>query len=322
MLLTKKHTILQLAKKYDCDIKGDKDTYVCSLASLFKPTDESLVFMNDKKMLEQANNTKIACLLTTNELSKSIDKSCLISSNPQLTFSRILKDNTKEKIHSHAIKDITGYKNIAPTALIAETADVADDAIIGENCIIYPNVTIYSNTKLGSNVTVHSGAVIGADGFGLVQNEQKLWEKIPHVGGVSLGNFVEIGANTTIDRGSIDMTRIENNVKIDNLVHIAHNVQIGENTAIAACVGIAGSTIIGKNCTIGGGSGINGHISVTDNVHIHGMTMVTKSLLESGQYASGTTVEPVDSWRRNQARFKNLDNALKKLNKDKGEKND
>lgn len=321
MLLTKKHTILQLAEKYDCDIKGDKDVYVCSLASLVKPTDESLVFVNDKKMLELADNNKITCLITTNELSKSINKSCLISNNPQLTFSRMLKDNTKEKIYSHDIKDITKFKNIASTALIAETADIADDVVIGDNCIIYPNVTIYSNTEVGSNVIIHSGAVIGADGFGLVQNEQKLWEKIPQVGGVSIGDYVEIGANTTIDRGSIDVTRIESNVKIDNLVHIAHNVQIDENTAIAACVGIAGSTVIGKNCTIGGGSGINGHITITNNVHIHGMTMVTKSLLNPGQYASGTTVEPVDSWRRNQARFKALDNTMKKLNRDKGEKN-
>ena len=322
MLLTKKHTILQLAEKYNCEIKGDKQTQISSLASLVKPTDESLVFINDRKMLELADNNKITCLLTTDELSTSINKSCLISTNPQLTFSRMLKDNIKEKINFHAIKDTTKYKRIASTTLIADSADVSEDVSIGDNTIIYPNVTIYSNVKIGSNVIIHSGAVVGADGFGLVLNEQKLWEKIPQIGGVSIGDFVEIGANTTIDRGSIDMTRIEENVKIDNLVHIAHNVQIGSNTAIAACVGIAGSTIIGKNCTIGGGSGINGHITIVDNVHIHGMTMVTKSLLKPGQYASGTTVEPVESWRRNQARFKSLDNTLKKFNRDKGEKND
>ena len=322
MLLTKKHTILQLAEKYNCEIKGDKQTQINSFASLAKPTDESLVFINDKKMLELADNDNITCLLTTDELSKSINKSCLISTNPQLTFSRMLADNIKEKINFHTIKDTTKYKSIASTTLIADSADVSDDVVIGDNCIIYPNVTIYSNVKIDSNVIIHSGAVIGADGFGLVLNEEKLWEKIPQVGGVSIGDFVEIGANTTIDRGSIDMTRIEQNVKIDNLVHIAHNVQIGSNTAIAACVGIAGSTIIGKNCTIGGGSGINGHIIITDDVHIHGMTMVTKSLLKPGQYASGTTVEPVESWRRNQARFKSLDNTLKKFNRDIGEKND
>ncbi len=322
MLLSKKHTILQLAEKYNCDVKGNKETYVCSLASLVEPTEESLVFMNDKKMLDLVDNNKITCLLTTNELSKSIDKSCLISNNPQLTFSRMLKDNIKEKINFHNVKDITEFENIASTVLIADSADIADDVIIGENCIIYPNVTIYSNVKLGSNVIIHSGAVIGADGFGLVLNEQKLWEKIPQVGGVIIGDCVEIGANSTIDRGSLDMTKIEDNVKIDNLVHIAHNVKVGSNTAIAACVGIAGSTIIGKNCTIGGGSGINGHITIVNDVHIHGMTMVTKSLLEAGQYASGTTVEPVDSWRKNQARFKNLDNTLKKLNRNKEDKND
>ena len=322
MLLTKKHTVHQLAKKYDCDIKGDKEIHVCSLSSLVEPTDKSLVFLNDKKMLNLVDNHKITCLLTTDELSKSIDKSCLISTNPQLTFSRMLKDNVKEKIHFHNIKDIAKFKTIASTSLIADSADIANDVIIGDNCIIYPNVTIYSNVELGNNVIIHSGSVIGADGFGLVLNEQKVWEKIPQIGGVRIGDFVEIGANSTIDRGSLDMTIIENNVKIDNLVHIAHNVQIGTNTAIAACVGIAGSTVIGKNCTIGGGSGVNGHITIANDIHIHGMTMVTKSLLEPGRYASGTTVESVDSWRRNQARFKNLDSTLKKLNRNKGDKND
>ena len=322
MLLTKKHTILQLAEKYNCDIKGDKDTNICSLASLAKPTDDSLVFMSDKKMLKLIDNNKISCLLTTQELSASIKKSCLISTNPQLTFSRMLRDNTEEKIHSHDIKDISTFKNISSTALIANSADIAVDVIVGDNCVIYPNVTIYDNVQIGNNVIIHSGAVIGSDGFGLVLNEENSWEKIPQVGGVSIGNSAEIGANTTIDRGSLDMTKIGDNVKIDNLVHVAHNVQIGANTAIAACVGIAGSTTIGKNCTIGGGSGVNGHINIVDNVHIHGMTMVTKSLLKPGVYASGTTVEPVDSWRRNQARFKSLDDTLKKVNKSKGEKNE
>tara|TARA_B100001287_G_scaffold272109_1_gene273348 strand:+ start:744 stop:1712 length:969 start_codon:yes stop_codon:yes gene_type:complete len=320
MLLSKKHTILELAEKYNCKIKGDKDTNVSSLASLVKPTDDSLVFMSDKKMLKLIDDNKISCLLTTQELSASIEKSCLISSNPQLTFSRMLRDNTKEKIHAHDIKDISKFKNIASTTLIANSADIADDVTMGDNCIVYPNVTIYGNVQLGNNVIIHSGAVIGADGFGLVLNEKNSWEKIPQVGGVSIGNSVEIGANTTIDRGSLDMTMIGDNVKIDNLVHVAHNVQIGTNTAIAACVGIAGSTIIGKNCTLGGGSGVNGHINISDDVHIHGMTMVTKSLLKPGSYASGTTVEPVDSWRRNQARFKSLDDTLKKVNRSKGEK--
>ena len=130
-----------------------------------------------------------------------------------------------------------------------------------------------------------------------------------------IGNNVEIGANTTIDKGTIDSTVISDNVKIDNLVHVAHNVKIGKNTAIAACVGIAGSTDIGENCTIGGGSGLNGHINIADNVHIHGMTMVTKSIKEPGMYASGTTVEPADSWRKNQARFKELDSFVKLIKK-------
>ena len=148
----------------------------------------------------------------------------------------------------------------------------------------------------------------------MVKDESNFWFKVPQIGDVIIEDNVEIGANSTTDRGAIDSTIIRRNVKIDNQVQIAHNVEIDENTAIAACVGIAGSTTIGKNCTIGGGSGINGHIQICDDVHINGMTMVTKSISEAGSYASGTTVQKASIWRKNQARFKNLDQIVKKIN--------
>ena len=152
---------------------------------------------------------------------------------------------------------------------------------------------------------IHPNAVLGSDGFGLYKLNGS-WKKIPHLGSVIIESNVEIGSNTTIDRGMMDNTILKNNCKIDNLVHIAHNVTIGSNTAIAACTGIAGSTTIGDNCTIGGGVGINGHITICDHVNIHGMSMITKSITKEGDYGSALAADSVRNWRRNQVIFRNL----------------
>ena len=184
---------------------------------------------------------------------------------------------------------------------------IGENVTIGKDCIIYPGVFINHNTEIGDNVIIHPNAVIGSDGFGLYL-DQMLWKKIPHIGKVIIEDNVEVGSGTTIDRGMIDTTCLKNNCKIDNLVHIAHNVTIGRNTAIAACTGIAGSTTVGDNCTIGGGVGINGHISICDNVHIHGMSMITKSIKTHGEYASGMPADTVRNWRKNQVSFRNLHN--------------
>jgi UDP-3-O-[3-hydroxymyristoyl] glucosamine N-acyltransferase len=188
---------------------------------------------------------------------------------------------------------------------VYNNATIGENVKIGENCIIYPGVFINHNCSIGSNVIIHPNVTIGSDGFGLYKING-LWKKIPHVGAVVIEDDVEIGSNSTIDRGMLDNTILKKNCKIDNLVHIAHNVTIGSNTAIAACTGIAGSTSIGDNCTIGGGVGINGHITICDNVNIHGMSMITKSITTEGDYASALAADSVRNWRRNQVIFRNL----------------
>ena len=319
MKLKKKYTLSELASKYECDYQGNEDTIIESISSITNPDENSIVFLIDKKKSSFVENEKICCLLTTSSFSSLTDKPSILSDNPLFVFSSILTDNHSYKFDDGEIIDTKKYTNFADSAYISKKSFISKNVEIGENTIIYPGVSIYDNVKIGDNVIIHSGAVIGSDGFGLVKDNTGTWTKIPQIGSVFVGNNVEIGANTTIDRGSIDSTIIEQNVKIDNLVHIAHNVHIKENTAIAACVGVAGSTIIGKDCTIGGGSGINGHIEIGDNIHIHGMAMVTKTLTEPGHYASGTTIETAETWRKNQARFKMLDTTLKKLTRDIGE---
>jgi UDP-3-O-[3-hydroxymyristoyl] glucosamine N-acyltransferase len=316
MKLKKKYSLKEISSIYNCTIIGNELLEFDSVSSLSSSKKNSLIYISDPKYLPLIDQTKINCIITTKEIGKLITASSIsliIHENPLLLFSEIINESIKIS-DSSLFSDVPASNKISETALIGKNVVIGNNVIIGDNTIIYPNVIIYDETVIGDNVTIHSGSTIGSDGFGLVKNKDQ-WFKVPHIGNVVIDNNVEIGANSTIDRGTLDSTMISNNVKIDNHVHIAHNVFIGENTAIAACVGIAGSTSIGKNCIIGGGAGINGHISITDNVHIHGMTMVTKSITEQGMYASGTTVEPVASWRKNQARFKELDSLAKIIKK-------
>lgn len=175
-----------------------------------------------------------------------------------------------------------------------------------------PRVTLYADVRIGERVIIHSGAVIASDGFGNAQDYGQ-WHKVPHLGGVLIGNDVEIGANTTIDRGAIGDTVIGNGVKLDNQIQIGHNVKIGDHTAIAGCVGVAGSAIIGKYCMIGGHTGINGHIEITDRVLITGMTQVTKSINTPGIYSSGTGMMKNTDWHKSVARFRHLDELVTRI---------
>ena len=314
MRLKKKYSLEEISSKYNCKILGNSQTMFEYVSSIFNSKDNSIAYINDMRSLSYMDETKISCIIATSEIASKIKIPVVIHENPQLLFIKIIKESYNPSHSSMFSNAIDTCNKIDPSATIGINSVIGKNVTIGKSSIIYPNVTIYDDSIIGDNVIIQSGAVIGSDGFGLIKDSD-FWIKVPHIGNVIIGNNVEIGANTTIDKGTIDSTIISDNVKIDNLVHVAHNVTIGKNTAIAACVGIAGSTSIGENCTIGGGSGLNGHICIADNVHIHGMTMVTKSIKEAGMYASGTTVEPADSWRKNQARFKELDALAKSIKK-------
>jgi UDP-3-O-[3-hydroxymyristoyl] glucosamine N-acyltransferase len=183
---------------------------------------------------------------------------------------------------------------------------------VGENTVLVARVSIYPGVSVGKRCIVHAGAVLGSDGFGLARDGAR-WVKLPQLGSLRVGDDVEVGANTTIDRGAMDDTVVEDGVKLDNQIHIGHNVSIGAHTAMAACVGIAGSTRIGRGCAIGGGSCIAGHIELCEGVQIAAMSGVSRSLREPGIYASGIAVEPVEKWRRNSARFRHLDKLARRV---------
>lgn len=205
---------------------------------------------------------------------------------------------------------------IGAGAIIGAQCNVGEGAAIGEDTRLWPGVTVYHGCKIGARCILHAGAVIGADGFGnAFERDEKggHWVKVPQVGAVVIGNDVEIGANTTVDRGAIDDTVIEDGVRLDNLIMIAHNVRIGAHTAIAACTGVAGSVSIGRYCRIGGAVGIAGHLSIADNVEISGKTLITKSITKAGTYSGGYPFEEVHAWRRNAVQIRHLDELMQKV---------
>jgi UDP-3-O-[3-hydroxymyristoyl] glucosamine N-acyltransferase len=328
----------QLAKELKLEFLGDAGLVVNGVASPKSAVAGELCFIQDQKYLGDINASNCSAVILTAELAGGVsNKSLLLSDNPQYSFVEAVK---ALGIESQA-KDID---DIHPTAVVADSARlgegvtvgalvvIEDDvevgsgtsigagsiieqsANIGSQCHLHSRVTLGSAVKLGDRCILHSGVVIGSDGFGLVMDEQR-WEKIPQLGSVVIGDDVEIGANTTVDRGALDDTIIERGCKLDNQIQVAHNVRIGAHTAIAACVGIAGSANIGCHCKISGAAVVLGHLTVTDNVTITAMSLVTKDIKEPGVYSSGTPLLENSLWHRCNARYKSLDKLAQTVTK-------
>ena len=229
--------------------------------------------------------------------SASIDPSTSIGANPAIGANVVIGKNCQIGANCH----------IFPNVVIGEMV------ILGENVTIYPNSTIYDQVTIGNDCVFHSGCAIGSDGFGNAKDNQRRYVRIPQIGGVIIGNDVEIGANSTIDCGTFEPTIIHDGVRIDNLVQIAHNVVLGAHTGIAACTGIAGNTKIGQHVLIGGGAGITGHIAISDNVVIGAMSGVSKSITKPGLYSSTLVVEEYKEWAKTVVHLRNLDSLNKKV---------
>ena len=263
----------------------------------------------------------------------------IVSENPYAYYARtvaLFHPEPRAKAGVHPTAQVAAGARVAasaevgPYAVIGADASVGDGAVIGAHCVLgeraaigahsrlHPRVTIYDGCRIGARCVVHSGVVIGADGFGMAR-ESGRWLKIPQVGAVRVGDDVEIGANTTIDRGALDDTVIEDGVKLDNLIQVGHNCVIGAHTVIAGCTGISGSVTIGKNCMIGGGVGIVGHLAVCDGVTISGFAFITKSITEPGTYTSGMPAMPHGEWLRNAAQLRHLDELARRVKKNTGE---
>lgn len=326
----------ELARQLDLKLMGDPDQPIHAVASPASATTHTLCFLQSMSYLNQLQESDCSAVIVPVDFKQELPgKSLLYADNPQLTFVRvinILQSLAPEKpsrlIHASAQIEPSAEiaKNVAigANSIIGSNVKLAEGVTIGAACIIeqgcvlganstlHARVTLCHGVAIGQDVILHPGVVIGSDGFGLVYDQGK-WVKIPHLGSVRIGDQVEIGANTTVDRGALDDTEIEKGVKLDNLIQVGHNVIIGENTAIAACVGIAGSAKIGKNCKISGGVAVLGHLTIADDVTITAMSMVTKSIAKSGTYSSGTPLMENRLWHRNNARYKSLDNLAKSI---------
>ena len=328
-------TLSQLAKETNCSVHGNGECRIDSLCLLQDGRPGAIGFISSAKYATYLQDTQAEAVILTKNLAKSSPIPALITNNPRATYARISSLLYPPKVPG---------KGIHPTAVIAPSATIAADAyvgahsviggnvriqhrvVIGSHCSIekdcfigkrshlYSNVALYRDCHIGQDCILHSGAVIGADGFGF-EYAQGEWLKIQQIGGVRIGNNVEIGACSTVDRGALENTIIHDGVKLDNHIQIAHNVQIGANTVLANGVGVAGSVKIGQNCTIGGMVGIRDGIEITNNVMITAMSMVTKSLTQAGSYSSNTPIDDTQTWRKNSARFKHLDTLAKKVHR-------
>jgi len=325
----------ELAAAIDVELKGDPARQVYGLATLGSAGDGQLSFLANPLYRGQLAQTRASAVILQPQFVDECPTAVLIADNPYLVYSRVShffdhRPKPDEGVHSTAFVSGSAVLGagcrIGPNAVIesgavlGQNVEVGAGCVIGANCIIgkdclfHANVTLYHGVKVGERCTFHSGVVVGADGFGFA-NEQGRWKKIAQLGAVTIGNDVDVGANTTIDRGALQDTVIGNGVILDNQIQIAHNVEIGEGTAIAGCTGIAGSTKIGKYCTIAGAVGIAGHLEIADRVHLTMRSAITKSVTEPGSYSSGTAMSTTAQWRKNAARFRHLDDMARKLNR-------
>ncbi len=328
------YSVRELAREIGVDVLGNGDDEITHVADLEDSTRGSLSFATSNQYLEKLKQTKATAVIVPEGLVSHCQTTALVSNNPYLAFARAARllhpeDEWIAGIHSSAVIhddcEIADDVYIGPSVVISAKCTIGKGSYIGPGTVItapsfigassrlIARVSIVGPTIIGERVIIHPGAVIASDGFGLA-NDNGVWEKIPQLGRVILGNDVEIGANTTIDRGAIKDTIIEDGAKLDNQIQIAHNVIIGAHTAIAGCTGIAGSTVIGKHCAIGAAAGIQGHIKIADGVQVSGMTAIRKSITQPGLYSSGTTAQDNKTWLRNAARFKDLDALFKRVN--------
>ncbi|WP_026376972.1 UDP-3-O-(3-hydroxymyristoyl)glucosamine N-acyltransferase [Aestuariibacter salexigens] len=331
--MAKAYSLGQLAAILDAELIGNEEVTVSQVATLQSAGQQQLAFLANSKYRKHLQNTNAAAVLVSPDEAQHCTTNALVLKDPYVAFAKVaqLLDSTPPVaqdiaptayVHPSASlgRNVALGHNVVieADAVLGDNVQVGSGAVIGQGsrlgkgCKIYPNVTIYHHCEIGDDVTVHSGTVVGSDGFGYA-NEAGNWLKIPQTGRVVIGDGTEIGANTCIDRGAIDDTIIGKNVIIDNQVQIAHNCQIGDHSCLCGLVGIAGSTTLGKYVVIGGSSGVNGHISICDKVQITGFSMVTRDITEPGVYSSGSPAAPNREWRRNAVRLKQLDSLFERV---------
>jgi UDP-3-O-[3-hydroxymyristoyl] glucosamine N-acyltransferase len=316
-----------LAVRFGLALRGEPGLRVSSVATLSHARSGTLSFLANPRYRKQMESTLATAVLVGPENAADCPVAALIDPNPYLAYARIAdllhpQALPAAGIHSSAVVSASAHiaasATVGPLAVIEDGVDIGERVVVGPGCVVQRGASVGADSRLISRVSVcagvrigrrcilHPGAVVGADGFGFAP-DAGTWVKVPQVGTVRIGDDVEIGANTTIDRGAIEDTVIEHGVKLDNQIQVGHNVTIGAHTAIAGCVGISGSTTIGRRCMIGGGVGIAGHLTIADDVVVTGCSLVSASLKQAGSYSSGMPAVQSRAWRRMVAHLRRLD---------------
>jgi UDP-3-O-[3-hydroxymyristoyl] glucosamine N-acyltransferase len=327
------YSLSELAERFGLGLRGDGATRIRGVGTLAGAGPEQLSFLANPRYRKELAGTSAGAVVLSEEDSPACPAPCLVARTPYAAFARIsaLFDPAppvQPGIHASAVVSpearvdpsaqvgpqvvIGAGSTVAAGALIGPGCVIGEDCTIGPDCVLVARVTLVARVRLAARVRIHPGAVLGADGFGLAMDAGR-WLKVPQLGGVIVGDDCEIGANTCIDRGAIEDTVLGEDVRLDNQIQVGHNVHIGDHTAIAGCTAIAGSARIGRYCLIGGAVGISGHLEICDRVTVTAMSLVTHSITEPGEYSSGMPVLGSRAWRRNAARFRQLDELARKM---------
>jgi UDP-3-O-[3-hydroxymyristoyl] glucosamine N-acyltransferase len=325
----------ELAVRMGCELRGDPEVNVTHVADIQTATPDAICFLANPKYLQHLPTTRAGAVILNAQAAQHCRVPTLVAKNPHVIFARVATLlhaalPIAPGVHTTAVVDDSAQIDpsvvVGPTCVIGANVRIAARVVLGPGCIVLAGASIGADTKLIARVTIcetvtigercllHPGVVIGSDGFGNA-NDAGVWVKVPQIGSVVMGNDVEIGANTTIDRGAIGDTVIEDGVKLDNQIQIAHNVRIGAHTAMAAGVGIAGSTTIGKHCMFAGKVGVAGQLTICDGVILMGRATVSGSITKPGSYSGTLGLEETRKFRRNAARFRQLDEMAKQLHR-------
>ncbi|MEN9779202.1 MAG: hypothetical protein RL014_350 [Pseudomonadota bacterium] len=316
-------TLAELVGRLGGDLVGEGSTVIRRIAPLESAGEDALSFLSQPRYRAQLEATAAGCVIVSPAMREvaAARGACIVTPDPYLYFARATQlwrerldaaggAAAVPRIHPSAVVD--AQAQVHPSARIGALCVVERGAVIGADTVLKPRVTVGERCVIGERCILHSGVVIGADGFGFAPTEGR-WEKIEQLGAVRIGNDVELGANTCVDRGALGDTVIEDGVKLDNLIQVGHNVHIGAHSAMAGCVGIAGSAKIGRHCTVGGGAIILGHLELVDHVHITAATVVTRSILKPGQYSGLFPFDDNSAWEKNAATLRNLHQLRERL---------
>ncbi len=331
----KSFSLAELTERFGGTVIGDAGTRIRQVAPLETAGPEELSFLANRKYQKLLASTRARAVILGEDAREATALPRIVCKNPYAYYARVAALVNPEAVRQpgthpqavvHAGARVAASASVGACAVIEEGVEIGDDVVIGANCFIgrgvrigrrtrlHANASVYHDCVIGERVIIHSGAVIGADGFGMAMDEGR-WLKIPQIGRVVIGDDVEVGANTAIDRGAMDDTVIEEGVKLDNQIQIGHNCRIGAHTAIAGCVGIAGSTQIGSHCQLGGSAMISGHLTIADHVIVSGGTLVAKSIAKPGTYTAVFPMSPHDEWLQNASLIRHLREMMDRIRK-------